>query len=169
LRISISYCSHLPGCFGIPGFFLVAFLMRTYGSIPTDFWRKHLPQRIRGNGPAMALACYLMSSPHSNMIGLYNLPVEYIHYDTGLGEQEIRDSLELFEQEQFAFYEDEIIFVPSFAQLQIGPKLNVNDNRFCAIMNEWEKCSNARFKQMFFERYGESYHLSPSEGAPKGL
>jgi hypothetical protein len=148
--------------------FLGRSLMRTYGSIPTDFWRKQLPQRIRGNGTAMALACYLMSSPHSNMIGVYNLPIEYIHYDTGLEEKEIRETLALFEQERFAFYDDEVIYIPSFARLQIGPQLSANDNRVRAIKKELGKCSSVRFRSMFFEAYADRYHLSYSEGAFKG-
>ncbi len=119
----------------------------------------------------MALACYLMSSPHSNMIGIYDLPVEYIAYDTGLAEIAIRDALALLERALFAFYDAQAttIYIPSFAEIQIAPELNLKDKRLPAIQREFTRSPHTHFRKLFFERYGEKYHLSPIEGASKPL
>jgi len=143
--------------------------VRGYGTIPTSFWPADMPSRIKGNGSAIALACYLMSSPHSNMIGIYNLPIEYVRYDTGLGEQEIRQAFDLFHQAEFAFYDEAAttVYIPSFAATQVGSSLSPKDKRVFAIQGELQKARHAQFRSMFLARYGTAYHLSPIEGGLK--
>src|SRR5262245_49425485 len=144
--------------------------MRAYGTIPTSFWRKDLTPRIRGNGTAMALACYLMSSPHSNMIGIYDLPIDYVCVDTRLSEEAIREAFDLFAEEQFAFYDEEAttIYIPTFAATQVASSLSPKDKRILAIQGELRKTRHAEFRSMFLARYRDAYHLSPIEGASKG-
>jgi hypothetical protein len=145
--------------------------MRSYGTIPTRFWPDGMGALVKGNGTAIAMVCYLMSSPHSNMIGIYRLPMDYIIYDTGLSEPEIRETLSLLERAEFAFYDEKAktIYVPSFAAVQIAPSLKPTDNRIRAIQHEVDKTLHFEFKKRFLERYGELYHLSPFEAPSEGL
>jgi|GEM_PF-6315920 len=52
--------------------------MRKFGQMPCAIWRSELTK------PARLLYAYLCTSPHSNMLGGFNCPPEYIAGDTGL-------------------------------------------------------------------------------------
>jgi hypothetical protein len=60
--------------------------MRDYGKISPQFWVGKTGKAIKAGGPeSVVVAMYLMSSPHSNMIGMYYLPMMYQAHETGLG------------------------------------------------------------------------------------
>ena len=53
--------------------------MRDYGKISPQFWTGKTGKAIKAGGPeSVVIAVYLMSSPHSNMIGMYYLPMMYL-------------------------------------------------------------------------------------------
>lgn len=59
--------------------------MRNYATISPQFWLGDTGRKLRKSGPeCMVVALYMMTSPHSNMLGLYYLPVLYIAHETGL-------------------------------------------------------------------------------------
>jgi hypothetical protein len=126
---------------------------------------------IKGNPLAIAMIAYLMSSPHSNMIGIYHLPIEYIHYDTGFSEELIREAFEVLRKSEFAFYDEpaKTIYIPSYAATQVAPALNPKDNRVHAMQRQLDQTIHVEFKKQFLDRYGKLFHLSPSDGALKGL
>ena len=144
--------------------------MRSYGTIPTDFWLDDMGSDIKGNAAAMVLCCYLMSSPHSNMIGIYRLPIEYVKVDTGLAEEIIRDALATLRAAQWAFYDEgaKTVWIPTFAAVQVAKELKPKDKRILSIQREVEKATHEEFKKLFLERYAEAYHLSPFEAPPEG-
>ena len=52
--------------------------MRNYATISPQFWLGDTGRKLRKSGPeSMVVALYMMTSPHSNMLGLYYLPVLY--------------------------------------------------------------------------------------------
>jgi len=53
--------------------------MRTYGSIQTKFWTHR--DVIGLSDQAKLLASYLLSSPHTNMLGCFRIPIGYIAED----------------------------------------------------------------------------------------
>jgi uncharacterized phage protein (TIGR02220 family) len=53
--------------------------MRLYGSIQTCFWENEDAQKLSDQGKL--LATYLLTGPHSNMIGCFRLPAGYITED----------------------------------------------------------------------------------------
>lgn len=56
-------------------------IMRDYAKISPKFWIGETGREMRELGlPARALAFYLMTSPHSNMLGIYYLPIVYMMY-----------------------------------------------------------------------------------------
>lgn len=60
--------------------------MRDFTKLSPKFWISKSQKKIRDAGPeAMIVALYLLSSPHSNMLGFYYLPLPLIAYETGLG------------------------------------------------------------------------------------
>jgi hypothetical protein len=59
--------------------------MRDYARVSPQFWIGSTGKAIRKRGmECQMVALYLMTSPHSNMLGLYYLPVVYIANDTGM-------------------------------------------------------------------------------------
>jgi len=115
----------------------------------------------------MATACYLMANPHSNMIGIYDLPIEYICIDTALSAEVVREVLKLLEEEKFAFYDHQAttIYIPTYAAIQVAPALSPKDKRLPAIQREVDKTTHLEFKNCFLALYGKVFHLSPIEGA----
>ena len=60
--------------------------MREYAKLAPTLWTGETGKALRKKGPeALIVAVYLMSSPHSNMLGLYYQPVMYMAHETGLG------------------------------------------------------------------------------------
>ncbi|ENO4828451.1 DNA-binding protein, partial [Escherichia coli] len=56
--------------------------MRNYATISPQFWLGETGRKLRKSGPeCMVVALYMMTSPHSNMLGLYYLPVLYIAHE----------------------------------------------------------------------------------------
>lgn len=53
--------------------------MRLYGSVQVTFWENHITQKL--SDQAKLLAIYLMTGPHSNMVGCFRLPDGYITED----------------------------------------------------------------------------------------
>jgi hypothetical protein len=53
--------------------------MRIYGSIPTSFWTEFKIQSLCDQ--SKLLMVYLLTSPHTNMLGCYRLPAGYIVED----------------------------------------------------------------------------------------
>jgi hypothetical protein len=140
--------------------------MRKYGIIRPSFWTDTV-ERFKGNADAIAIACYLMSSPHSNMIGLYYLPIPYAVYDTGLGEESIRKALQTLETADFAFYDEGVVFIPSMAEHQCGESLHPQDKIIPAIVSELEKVSHEKFRSAFVSRYHEVFHLEKAMNRKK--
>lgn len=133
-------------------------VMRKYGTIRSSFWTD-VVEPFKGDADAIALATYLMTGLHSNMIGLYYLPIAYIVCDTGLSEETIRKTLQVFEQVEFAYYDQGIVFVPCMAEHQCGSPLSPRDNIIQAIVRELEKVTHEDFRLKFIERYREAFHF----------
>lgn len=53
--------------------------MRTFGILPTEFWKDEQLQSLPV--PTRLIAAYLYSSPHTNSIGCFRLPLSYISED----------------------------------------------------------------------------------------
>jgi hypothetical protein len=56
--------------------------MRSYGSVHTKFWINSDVQLLSPN--AKLLALYLLTSPHTNMLGCFRLPIGYVVEDLQL-------------------------------------------------------------------------------------
>jgi hypothetical protein len=145
-------------------------MRRRYGSIPTTFWPDDMGALIKGNPLAIAMVAYLMSSPHSNMIGIYRLPLEYIHYDTGFSEASIREAFEILRKSEFAYYDEstKTVYIPSYAATQVAPALSPKDNRVHAMQRELDQIVHIEFKKQFLDRYGKIFHLSPLKAPSEG-
>ena len=66
--------------------------MREYGIVQTDFWINPRYSALSGN--AKLIAVYLLSSPHTTMLGCFRLPADYIAVDLCLDKSVIHAALQ---------------------------------------------------------------------------
>jgi len=65
--------------------------MRVYGAIQTRFWTN--PEIENLSDQAKLLATYLLSSPHTNMLGCFRIPIGYISEDLKWNNEKVRQAL----------------------------------------------------------------------------
>lgn len=153
--------------------------MREYSRVSPSFWVGNTGRQIRSLGTeCQVVAMYLLTSPHSNMLGLYYIPIPYISHETGIPFEGASKALRSLENVGFCHYhsESEVIWVVEMAKYQIGETLSENDKRVKGVENELERVPKCPLIKDFIERYGEAYHLkfkpenaSPSEAPSKPL
>lgn len=100
--------------------------MHEYRKIMPTFWSGKTGRDIRRKGTsAMIVALYLMTSPESNMIGLYYCPIEDISRHTGIDEAEVQTALHHLQTLNFADYDpgSEWVWVREMAFYQVGESL----------------------------------------------
>jgi hypothetical protein len=143
--------------------------MREYGKIAPTFWTGETGKKIRKAGrDAQVVACYLMTAPSSNMLGLYYLPIPVLAHEVGISIEGASKALASLSEADFAQYDDasEYVFVLRMAHYQIGADLSPNDKRVTGIKKQLEPLKKIQFFNQFLDRYREAFHLedvSPSE------
>lgn len=153
--------------------------MRDYGKVGPKFWLGETGKKLRKAGPeAQVVALYLLTSPHSNMLGLYYQPVMYIAHETGLGIEGASKGLQCSIEAGFCEYDEasEVVWVHEMAKYQIAEQLSANDKRCIGIQNEYNSLPANPYLARFFEKYRAAFNMtkqrgiiSPIEGASKGL
>ena len=84
----------------------------SFRSFYTTFWTGKTGRLIVAAGKdATILACYLISSPHGNLSGLYYLPSAYLEHDTKLTVEDIRRACDQLAALDFAHYDWETEWV----------------------------------------------------------
>jgi len=90
-------------------------------SVNTRFWDDSFIQDI--NPTEKLLFLYLLTNPLTNILGIYEISLRRISFDTGLNKEIIQKGLERFERVRKVYYIDEFIILPNFLKNQ---KLNSN-------------------------------------------
>lgn len=152
--------------------------MRDYASVSPQFWIGKTGKRLRTCVEAQLVAMYLVTSPHSNMLGLYYLPVMYIAHETGLGLEGASKGLQRAIEAGFCTYDDdnEMVWVHEMGRFQIGEGLAASDNRVKGIHRALDALPSTQLKQQFKARYAKDFHFPvetkterPSEAPSKPL
>lgn len=143
--------------------------MRAYGSVSPMFWTRGSGKRLRGDYAAQIVALYLMTSPHTTMVGIFHLSLPTLCHETGLSTEEASKGLARCSKEMFAFWDEaeELVFVPALAHHQLGERLNKKDHKVKGVLRALAPFKGHRFFDLFLERYADLYSLS--EGASKSL
>lgn len=154
--------------------------MRDYAKVGPQFWIGPTGRQIKAAGTnATVVAMYLITSPHSNMLGLYYLPTLYLAHETGLGMDAATDGLEKCIRASFCSYDPatEMVWVHEMAAYQIAADLKESDRRCAGVQNDYDSLPENPFLGLFFERYANAFHMtlkrgfedknSPTEGASK--
>ncbi len=133
--------------------------MRSYSQISPTFWTRGSGKKLRGNPVAQILAIYFMTAPQSNYTGLYYNSLTSICNDTGLSEEQVRETIpQLSEIIQYD-YEAEVVWIPESASYQIGSTMHGNDKRKPLIMRELSALGAHPFVIQFSAKYAEAYSL----------
>jgi len=138
--------------------------MRDYARISPLFWTGETGRFIRSCGhEAQVIALYLLTSPGSNMIGLYYLPMVVLCHETGSPFEGASKALRRLSEGGFAHYDErsETVWVVEMARFQVGEKLKRDDNRVKGIQKELEQYRKSPFFLGFYGRYEKDFHLAP--------
>lgn len=136
--------------------------MRDYGKVSPTFWTGKTGKDLRTRGfEAQIVALYLVSSPHSNMLGLYYQPVLYMAHETGLGIEGASKGLRECIEAKFCAFDEasEMVWVYEMASYQIANELKASDKRCHGIQKDYEALPNCPFLGDFFDRYQKPFHL----------
>lgn len=141
--------------------------MRDYAKVVPTFWTGDTGKALRKRGSeAMVVGLYLMSSPISNMLGLYYQPILYMAHETGLGLEGARKGLEGAIAAGFCRYdeESEMVWIPEMAKYQIASELKATDNRCAGIQKDYDALPVNPFLGEFFDKYQTAFHLTKKRG-----
>lgn len=149
--------------------------MRDFGKVSPMFWTGKTGKELRGHPEAQIVAMYLMTCPHSNMIGAYPLPKLYLTHETGLSVEGASKGLQRCIDIGFCVYDEESewVFVVEMGAHQVGEILKSNDLRTKGIHRHYLTIADSVVGRSFFARYSNDWALpskpliSPLEGALK--
>ncbi len=151
--------------------------MSEFSKIFRDFWIMPLGKKIRNcELEGKALAFYLMTSPHTNMTGIYYLPLPLAAHEIGIPSKGVQRGLEALIKIGFCSYdvETEYVWIHDMATSQLGA-LKRNDNRVKYVNCLFRKLPKLSFLTDFYEKYRDLLHLelpkkiNLSETLSKGL
>jgi hypothetical protein len=136
--------------------------MREYAKVSPKFWTGETGQELARRGSeALVVAIYLMTSPHSNMLGLYYQPVLYMAEETGLSPEGASKGLQGCIESNFCAYDHATkhVWVFEMASYQIASELSPKDLRVKGIQRDYAALPNVPFLGPFFDRYHAAFHL----------
>ena len=146
--------------------------MRDYSKVSSAFWTGRSGKSMRGDMQTQIVALYLMTCPHSNMIGVFHCPLIYISHETGSSLEGASKGLKTLSEGEFCTYDEEteIVWVHEMAKYQIGEQLSANDNQVKSIIKQYMTIPVSLIQQGFYDRYKHDYHLPKldEEGKPLG-
>jgi hypothetical protein len=135
---------------------------RVYAKVSSRFWTGETGKALRKRGPeGVVVGLYLISSPHSNMLGLYYQPILYMAHETGLGLEGASKGLQSCIEAGFCSYDEntEMVFVREMAAWQIGDGLKSGDKQCVGVRKAYEGLPENPFLGAFFKRYGKAFHI----------
>ncbi|OXI24340.1 conserved phage C-terminal domain-containing protein [Burkholderia sp. AU15512] len=137
--------------------------MRDYSRVSPKFWIGETGKKLKKSGAeAVVVGLYLMTSPHSNMLGLFYQPELLIAHETGLGIEGASKGLQRCIEAGFCAYdrESEMVWVFEMARFQIAEKLSESDKRSIGVQNEYNQLPENPFLAAFYDRYAKVFNLT---------
>lgn len=139
-------------------------VMRDYARIVPRFWVQGTGEKLRNHRDARTLALYLMSNPHSDMCGIYYLPIPMMAFELGFSEQEVRDALAVLGRHDIDFARfdesEHLVYLPEGARFQVGEALKPKDNNRKKVVKSLARYKDHAFVEDFWSRYADIYHLA---------
>lgn len=140
--------------------------MRDYAKVEPKMWHGQTMKALRKCPEGVIVGLYLMTSPQSNMLGLFSQPVLYMAHETGLGIEGATKGLQHCIDVGFCSFdeESEFVWVHEMARYQIASELKPSDLRCKGIQKDYDALPDNPFLGAFFDRYGSSFHLVTRRG-----
>ena len=134
---------------------------RSHGVIKPSFWTGSTGRALRGHPHAQSLAAYLMTGPHTTMVGIFYLPMVYVVNDLGMPDSAAQEATELLAADGFAERDaaTDLVWVPNIARDQVGADMKAGDKRRPALMRLLEPHLKHPFGAAFVHQYGNQYLL----------
>jgi len=95
--------------------------MERLRSVNTNFWKDPWVESLKPEEKLLFL--YLITNPHTNMLGVYEVSIKRMAADTGLTEERVSKCFEVFETHRKGLFEDNYVILPNFLKNQ---KMNPN-------------------------------------------
>jgi hypothetical protein len=149
--------------------------MRDYSQFRSSFWTGETGKKLRQDPDAQRLASYLITSPHSNAIGFYWIPMAYVSMETGIPLEGACKALERLSAMGFAHYDAdaEVVWVVNMAREQLGLEeggaLDPKDNRGKSARKAADLVRRSALYPAFHEKYSEAFGLAPLQAPYKPL
>ena len=103
--------------------------------INTKFWDDNFVGELNPTGKLLFL--YLLTNPLTNLLGVYEITIRRIEFDTGIDKGKIADYLEGFAKAKKAFLIDDYIIIPNWLKNQ-----ELNSNMKKAVIKEFNALPN---------------------------
>ena len=145
--------------------------MRDYSKVSGQFWTGETGKSLRGDLQSQVVALYLMTSPHANMVGIYNCPIIYIAHETGSTIEGATKGLQTLCEGGFCTYEEasDTVWVHEMAKYQVGDELKASDKRVPGIQKLYDAMPEGRIKTGFFDKYKDLFHIQNRKPPSKPL
>lgn len=141
--------------------------MRDYAKAEPKMWHGETFKALRRRGSeGVTVALYLMTSPSSNMLGLFCQPVLYMAHETGLGIEGATKGLQDCIDCGYCAYDEasEFVWVFEMAKYQISEGLKASDLRCKGIQKDYDSLPDNPFLARFFDAYAGAFHLQKRRG-----
>jgi hypothetical protein len=140
--------------------------MRDYAKVEPKMWHGQTMKALRRCPEGVIVGLYLMTSPQSNMLGLFSQPVLYMAHETGLGIEGATKGLQHCIDVGFCSFdeESEFVWVHEMARYQIANELKASDLRCKGIQKDYDALPDNPFLGEFFDRYAQAFHLAGRRG-----
>ena len=103
-------------------------------SVNTRFWEDSFIEGLSPNEKLIFI--YLLTNPLTNLIGIYEITVKRISYDTGLSKETILKALKRFESVSKVYYYENHIVLPNFLKNQ-----SLNENMKTGVVKLFNQFS----------------------------
>lgn len=145
--------------------------MRPFAKISPKLWLGKTARELRGHQEAQIVSYYLLTGPHSTMLGIYCLPLAYIQGDTGLSPEGVAKGVAKLVEVGFCAYDEKVDLVLVFrmAEFQMGASLSENDNNRMMALRLYEELPESSLLATFYDIYGDAYGLPEQRGLPTPL
>lgn len=127
-------------------------------------WTHGSGARLRGDLQAIAVACYLVSAPGSNAIGLYKLDLAEVAKALGVSRKTVSVAMRSIALADFAIYDESqrLVFVRNAAAVQLGSRIDDATRR--EIDDVLRVLAPHSFVARFLDLYGSLYDLDRDRG-----
>jgi len=115
--------------------------MRKFAKVSSQFWIGETGKKIKHFGmETQLIALYLLTCPHSNLLGVYYLPVPFIAYETGIPLKGVLKALHNLSEVSFCTYNpaSEYVCLHEIACYLAGCQLKKNDKRVKGINDAFD-------------------------------